>query len=220
MTKLDAKLLVGPRGPDLVASTARLTLVHAFDPSMHGSAAPPELLLEMRPRITAAAGGALEQMIANHEASGVAMRGLVLEGDPEEKILAAAKDVHAQLIVVGSHHRRGIGRLLLGSVSEDVMRAAGGRIVLMDFGAGHTPIYLAPEVLAGGQATAATDLYAPGVLLYFLVTARFPVRGTTVEELRARHARGERRRLAKANRILNELQFSYLVPNPDRDYPP
>jgi TolB-like protein/Tfp pilus assembly protein PilF/tRNA A-37 threonylcarbamoyl transferase component Bud32 len=80
--------------------------------------------------------------------------------------------------------------------AQNVMRAAGGRIVLMDFGAGHTPLYLAPEVLAGGQATVASDLYALGVLLYFLVTNRYPVRGATVDELRERHARGERHRLA------------------------
>jgi serine/threonine-protein kinase len=80
--------------------------------------------------------------------------------------------------------------------AQNVMRASGGRIVLMDFGAGHTPLYLAPEVLAGGPASVATDLYALGVLLYFLVTNRFPVRGGSVEELLDRHTRGERRRLA------------------------
>jgi TolB-like protein/Tfp pilus assembly protein PilF/tRNA A-37 threonylcarbamoyl transferase component Bud32 len=80
--------------------------------------------------------------------------------------------------------------------AQNVMRAAGGRIVLMDFGAGHTPLYLAPEVLAGGPATVASDIYALGVLLYFLVTNRYPVRGATVEELRERHDRGERHRLA------------------------
>jgi serine/threonine-protein kinase len=79
--------------------------------------------------------------------------------------------------------------------AQNVMRASGGRIVLMDFGAGHTPIYLAPETLAGRDATVASDVYAVGVLLYFLVTARFPVNATSATELQAAHARGERRRL-------------------------
>ena len=51
--------------------------------------------------------------------------------------------------------------------AQNVMRGlAGGRIVLMDFGASHTPLYLAPEVLAGGRDTVASDLDALGVLLY------------------------------------------------------
>jgi eukaryotic-like serine/threonine-protein kinase len=80
--------------------------------------------------------------------------------------------------------------------AQNVMRAAGGRIVLMDFSGGHTPLYLASEVLEGGEATVAADLYALGVLLYFLVTTQFPVQASTVDGLREAHARGERRRLA------------------------
>ena len=80
--------------------------------------------------------------------------------------------------------------------AQNVMRASGGRIVLMDFGSGHTPMYLAPEVLAGAEATCGTDLYALGVLLYFLVTNEFPVQAATVDRLRAAHSRGDRRRLA------------------------
>jgi serine/threonine protein kinase len=33
--------------------------------------------------------------------------------------------------------------------AQNVMRESGGRLVLMDFGAGHTPLYLAPELLSG-----------------------------------------------------------------------
>ncbi len=80
--------------------------------------------------------------------------------------------------------------------AQNVMREAGGRIVLMDFGAGHTLLYLAPEILAGGESTRADDLYALGVLLYHLVTGHFPVRGASVEELRIAHEHGQRQRLA------------------------
>jgi eukaryotic-like serine/threonine-protein kinase len=70
--------------------------------------------------------------------------------------------------------------------AENVMREEGGRILLMDFGlsaldqresniAG-TPNYMAPELFEGGQTTAGTDLYALGVLLYFLVSGEYPVR--------------------------------------------
>ncbi len=46
------------------------------------------------------------------------------EGDPKSKILDLAKEWHADLIVVGSHGRKGLNRFLLGSVSEAVARHA------------------------------------------------------------------------------------------------
>lgn len=48
----------------------------------------------------------------------------VEEGDPKSKIIDHAAQWHADLIVLGSHGRRGIDRFLLGSVSEAVSRHA------------------------------------------------------------------------------------------------
>jgi nucleotide-binding universal stress UspA family protein len=45
-------------------------------------------------------------------------------GDIREKIIDAADQWHADLIVVGSHGQRGIQRFLLGSVAESVSRHA------------------------------------------------------------------------------------------------
>lgn len=104
----------------------------------------------------------------------------------------------------------------------NVMRAEGGRIVLMDFGCGlasaigadpsarvisGTPLYLAPERFSGGSATPRTDLYALGVLLFHLVTNRFPVEGMTLGEIRERHARGERVLLQD---VRHDLQDSFV----------
>jgi len=46
------------------------------------------------------------------------------EGHPAEEIVAAARTWGADLIVIGSHGRGGLGRVLLGSVAESVMRHA------------------------------------------------------------------------------------------------
>lgn len=48
----------------------------------------------------------------------------VYPGDAATEILRLAEDVRANLIVVGTHGRVGVKRLLLGSVAEKVMRDA------------------------------------------------------------------------------------------------
>ncbi len=45
-------------------------------------------------------------------------------GDPATAILQVAKEVGANLIVMGTHGRTGLGRLLMGSVAEKVVRGA------------------------------------------------------------------------------------------------
>jgi len=46
------------------------------------------------------------------------------QGDPTTGILEVAQEVSCDLIVLGSHGRTGLNRLLMGSVAEGVMRAA------------------------------------------------------------------------------------------------
>ena len=90
--------------------------------------------------------------------------------------------------------------------AQNVIREAGGRIVLMDFGASvllsvnaerrvqtrGTPQYLAPEVLRGAAPDVRSDLYSLGVLLYYLVSGEFPVPGSSIAELREAHANRRR----------------------------
>jgi nucleotide-binding universal stress UspA family protein len=49
---------------------------------------------------------------------------LFREGDPVTEILAVATQTSADLIVLGTHGRTGLGRLLMGSVAEQVVRKA------------------------------------------------------------------------------------------------
>ena len=86
--------------------------------------------------------------------------------------------------------------------ARNIMRERGGRIVLMDFGAGipieqppaardagiGTPMYLAPETLAGETASVQSDVYAVGVLLYHLVSGGFPYAAATLEDLKRAQA--------------------------------
>ena len=58
-----------------------------------------------------------------------------------------------------------------------------------------TPAYMAPELLLGQPATIASDVYAIGVMLFYLLTRQYPVEGADVAQLRAAHASGTRRTL-------------------------
>ena len=120
--------------------------------------------------------------------------------------------------------------------AHNVMREHGGRIVLMDFGTGihhrdcadptgtlaGTPVYMAPEVLDGREASVRSDIYSVGVLLYHVVTGSYPVQGRSVSEIRARHSAGERTLLrdARPNLPENFVQIveRALSPEPDRRY--
>jgi len=96
--------------------------------------------------------------------------------------------------------------------ARNIMRDSSGRIVLMDFGTGlqtsqttaagppntaGTPLYMAPEVLAGQAASPCSDVYSVGVLLYYLVSGRFPIEGRTMDDLRAAHMTMRRMPLAE-----------------------
>jgi len=88
--------------------------------------------------------------------------------------------------------------------AHNVMVAEDGRVVLMDFGTGRerddrsasdltgTPLYVAPEVLGGQPATARSDVYSLGVLLFHVLTASYPVQGSNLGDIRAAHEKGSR----------------------------
>ena len=59
-----------------------------------------------------------------------------------------------------------------------------------------TILYLAPEILEGPPATRQSDVYSLGVLLFHLVTGRYPLDSMTLEAVRLAHAQQRRHWLA------------------------
>ncbi len=118
-------------------------------------------------------GRTLERVIAEDGTMGAREAALV-----GTELCSALAAVHGQGVV----HR--------DIKAHNVMREEGGRLVLMDFGAGEdpfapakpgsiagTPLYMAPELFRGSKATPSSDLYSLGVLLFRLVTGKYPVSG-------------------------------------------
>jgi nucleotide-binding universal stress UspA family protein len=62
--------------------------------------------------------------VAAARKAGVAAEERIVEGSAGDEIVALSATVNADLIVVGSHGRRGIRRFFLGSVAEHVVRTA------------------------------------------------------------------------------------------------
>jgi nucleotide-binding universal stress UspA family protein len=58
------------------------------------------------------------------QVQGVRVESQVMEGDPVDMILRAAEETHSDMIVMGTHGRTALSRLLLGSVAEAVLRKA------------------------------------------------------------------------------------------------
>jgi nucleotide-binding universal stress UspA family protein len=75
----------------------------------------------------------------------------VERGEPYAEIVRRAETCGAEFIVVGSHGRSGLARVVLGSVAERVARHA------------HCSVLVARPVRSGGVVLAATDLSDPSL---------------------------------------------------------
>jgi nucleotide-binding universal stress UspA family protein len=75
-------------------------------------------------RVEDAAEKRVETVTAELEAAGIDVVGNVLRGEPLEAIKNAIDDVGADIVVMPSHTRRGLQRVLLGSVTEKVVRVS------------------------------------------------------------------------------------------------
>lgn len=131
--------------------------------------------------------------------------------------LAIGKEVCRALAAVHA-----AGQIHRDVKAHNVMREDGGRIVLMDFGLGidsrraqlsesastsgaaGTPLYMPPELLAGQRATVQSDIYAVGVLLYYLVTGLYPTKGRTWAEVQSAHDTGQQALLSDVRPDLPE----------------
>jgi nucleotide-binding universal stress UspA family protein len=75
-------------------------------------------------QFTAAARAALERVIGDLRPPGLNVRPEVVEGTPYEEIIRVARERAVDLIVIGSHGRTGLAHLLLGGVTDKVVRRA------------------------------------------------------------------------------------------------
>ena len=61
----------------------------------------------------------------------IPVRHVFLEGDPATEIVRYGRDAAMDLIVMGTHGRTGMDRLLMGSVAEKVLREAASSVLVV-----------------------------------------------------------------------------------------
>jgi nucleotide-binding universal stress UspA family protein len=100
---------------------ATIEVVHAFyAPFDYGLPPPAEAIIALRER--AREDG--ERLARAHATAERRLRFELVEGQPVHALLERLAQDHHELLAVGSHGRRGVRRLLLGSVAEALARRA------------------------------------------------------------------------------------------------
>jgi len=109
-------------GIELASSLgAEVAFVHAITPGLEQApgVTPHELIAEAEWEARQLVAG-----LSQHLPHGQQHFEFIHTGKPAVEIVRTAKEWAADMIIIGSHGRHGIGRALLGSVAEEVMRHA------------------------------------------------------------------------------------------------
>lgn len=113
---------VNSKGAEVLVLQAVEPLVFSTPPQMAPGYAPE--MAEIREERLREAKASVADAAKVLQAGGFAVRTRVVEADPRTAILDIAAELGADLIVVGSHGRRGLMKFLLGSVAESVAHHA------------------------------------------------------------------------------------------------
>ncbi len=104
---------------------ARVTLLHSYDLPIVGF--PDGALVataEMSARLATASQLALDAALDEVKSRKIDITSRLLTGDARSVIVETATECGADLIVMGTHGRRGLAHALLGSVAEAVVRTS------------------------------------------------------------------------------------------------
>ncbi len=107
------------------ASGASITLLHVYD--LPAFSLPPGILVPTEDIVGAVESASREKMdelVQKKRGAGVKIGKMLRDGVPWETIEGVAGEIGADLVVVGTHGRRGLSRALLGSVAERVLRTS------------------------------------------------------------------------------------------------
>ena len=104
----------------------KLFVQHVVESWQHPEAAfvPAHYYVEFRSHLIRKGQEELQRFVKNHANNGIQPEPVVDQGIAADSILALAEAQEVDLIVMGTHGRRGFDRLMVGSVTERVLRKA------------------------------------------------------------------------------------------------
>lgn len=110
-------------GIDLAAKFgAKLTLFHAYEIPLYAYPQAESIVVDLFTPIEQAAREQLNSTLASVQQKLPQAKAILRSGVPWREILSAAEEVRADLVVMGTHGRRGVSHALLGSVAEKIVR--------------------------------------------------------------------------------------------------
>ena len=107
---------------------SEIVLVHAIEAPLN---LPPQTLVRLDPEgpampimdyVREAADRRLNAMLAELSLASIPAQGVISVGDVRDVVLENAKTHNVDMIVMGTHGRKGLRHLLIGSVAEDIVR--------------------------------------------------------------------------------------------------
>ena len=105
---------------------AELMIAHAYQPPnmVEADTVAPGIYEEWDGNLRAEVNRKLGVLVEEAGKAGVDASPLILKGDPWETITDAAKEKESDLVIMGTHGRKGMSRLFLGSVASRVTATA------------------------------------------------------------------------------------------------
>ena len=107
------------------AGAQEVIILHVIDEKeLHVLSRVPDQYLEIREQIEREVASAMAEIDVEMTAEGFEVKTEILTGQPFTEIMNTAAKKNVSIIVLGSHGRSNIGEMLMGSVSENVIRHA------------------------------------------------------------------------------------------------
>ena len=101
---------------------AELTLLHTWEIPVYGYGAMEFSAMDMLTPIQVAATQQLDALVAEVRRQHPDTRGMLTRGVVWREVLTIIEQDKPDLVVMGTHGRRGVGRAILGSVAEKIVR--------------------------------------------------------------------------------------------------
>jgi len=110
------------------AANARIICVHVVEPVVpavgYTGLADPMPMADISEQLEDSAERQLPKLAECEECSGLNVEEVIVHGDAAAEIVRVASEEEVDLIVISSHGRTGLGRMIFGSTAESVVRHA------------------------------------------------------------------------------------------------